>query len=121
MRILFVSGSIGLGHVVRDLAIARELRKCIPGVEIRWLAAHPATAAIQEAGEELLPESEDFRSYTAAAEKMAGTEFQLNILKYGFERRGPAREEYEAHPARACPATRMIWSLATRPTRSWRP
>lgn len=105
MRILFVSGSIGLGHVVRDLAIARELRKCVPGVEIRWLAAHPATVAIQEAGEELLPESEDFRSYTAAAEKMAGAEFQLNILKYGLSAVGllvknmkPIRRALSRHP-----------------------
>lgn len=84
MRILFVSGSIGLGHVVRDLVIARELRQCIPGVEIRWLAAHPATVPLEEAGEDVLPESEDFHSYSAVAEKVAGQDFQFNILKYGF-------------------------------------
>jgi predicted glycosyltransferase len=38
MKILFISGSVGLGHGTRDLAIAGELRKCIPGVEIDWLA-----------------------------------------------------------------------------------
>ena len=26
LRVLFVSGSLGLGHVIRDLAIAAELR-----------------------------------------------------------------------------------------------
>jgi len=30
-RVLFVSGSIGLGHATRDLAIARQLRRLNPG------------------------------------------------------------------------------------------
>jgi UDP-N-acetylglucosamine:LPS N-acetylglucosamine transferase len=84
MKILFVSGSVGLGHVVRDVAIARELRECLPEVEIHWLAGHPATLPIQDAGETVLPESEDFRSYSAMAEKVAGPDFEFNILKYGF-------------------------------------
>jgi len=29
-RILYVSGSIGLGHVTRDLAVAGQLRKQLP-------------------------------------------------------------------------------------------
>ena len=38
LKILFVSGSIGLGHAARDLAIARELRRLDPRVDIVWLA-----------------------------------------------------------------------------------
>ena len=33
-KILYISGSLGLGHVKRDLAIARELRRRVPGAEI---------------------------------------------------------------------------------------
>jgi predicted glycosyltransferase len=40
-RVLYISGSIGLGHARRDLAIARELRRLDPGVEIAWLAGEP--------------------------------------------------------------------------------
>jgi len=56
MRILFFSGSVGLGHVTRDLAIANELRRLIPDVEIFWLASDPATQVIENAGEIVLPE-----------------------------------------------------------------
>jgi spore coat polysaccharide biosynthesis predicted glycosyltransferase SpsG len=34
IRVLYVSGSIGLGHVARDLAVARELRALEPRVEL---------------------------------------------------------------------------------------
>jgi UDP:flavonoid glycosyltransferase YjiC (YdhE family) len=42
-RILFISGSLGLGHVTRDIAIAREIRSLRSDVDISWLAAHPAS------------------------------------------------------------------------------
>ena len=35
---------IGLGHVQRDLAIVRELRREVPDLEIDWLAQQPVTA-----------------------------------------------------------------------------
>lgn len=31
-KVLFISGSLGLGHAIRDLAIARELRKMSYGI-----------------------------------------------------------------------------------------
>ena len=40
-RALYLSSSIGLGHVTRDLAIAAELRRLAPELEILWLAAPP--------------------------------------------------------------------------------
>src|SRR5690606_21122157 len=40
-RALFVSSPIGLGHAQRDVAIARELRRLVPGLEVDWLAQHP--------------------------------------------------------------------------------
>ena len=45
-----VSSPIGLGHARRDLAIARELRALVPGLEIDWLAQHPVTAALEARG-----------------------------------------------------------------------
>ena len=68
-RVLFISGSIGLGHAARDLAITRELRRIRPDAEIVWLAADPARTMIAGAGETLLPEAEGLTEDTAAAEQ----------------------------------------------------
>jgi UDP-N-acetylglucosamine:LPS N-acetylglucosamine transferase len=81
-RILYVSGSIGLGHVTRDLAIAVQLRKQYPGIELFWLAAHPATLLLKEAGEKLLPEADIYADVNFSAEKVARG-FGMNVLKYG--------------------------------------
>jgi len=56
-KLLFVSGSIGLGHVGRDLEIAKALRKLTSEVEISWLAQDPASGVLLKAGENLLPEA----------------------------------------------------------------
>ena len=37
-RALYISSPIGLGHAQRDVAIADELRKLHPDLEIDWLA-----------------------------------------------------------------------------------
>jgi UDP:flavonoid glycosyltransferase YjiC (YdhE family) len=79
-RILYMSGSIGLGHAGRDVAIARELRRLRPEIEIDWLAGDPARRLIEEAGERVLPASDAFQE-TGAAEARAG-EFSLNIISY---------------------------------------
>ena len=83
MRVLFVSGSIGLGHARRDLAIARELRHLNPGVEIVWLAGEPARQVIAEAGEKLLPETAAYGDETVSAED-ASEEFSLNLMSMGL-------------------------------------
>lgn len=56
-RALFVSSSIGLGHIQRDLAIARELRALVPDLEIHWWAQHPVTVVLEAAGEIIHPKS----------------------------------------------------------------
>jgi predicted glycosyltransferase len=56
-RTLFISGSIGLGHINRDLEIAKALRDLNPELEISWLAQDPASRVLLEAGEKLLPEA----------------------------------------------------------------
>ncbi len=80
-KILYVSGSIGLGHVTRDLAIAEQLRKQCPEVELSWLTAHPATLLLKEAGEKLLPEADLYANANIHAEK-AAKGFSMNVLKY---------------------------------------
>ena len=54
-RVLYLSSPIGLGHAMRDLAIARELRDLHPDVEIDWLAQHPVTAVLETHGERIHP------------------------------------------------------------------
>ena len=50
-RALFISSAIGLGHVQRDLAIAREMRALHPDLEIDWFTVHPASAYLEREGE----------------------------------------------------------------------
>ncbi|MEU0096805.1 alpha/beta fold hydrolase [Kribbella sp. NPDC006257] len=56
-RVLYLSSPIGLGHARRDLAIARALREQRPGVQIDWLAQHPVTRVLADAGETVHPAS----------------------------------------------------------------
>jgi len=56
-RALYVSSPIGLGHARRDLAIACELRKLHPDLEIDWLAQHPVTTVLKAHGEHVHPAS----------------------------------------------------------------
>ena len=83
LKVLYVSGNIGLGHVTRDLAIARALRAREPDVEIAWLAAEPALTVLREAGEDLHPLTDHYRSDTAVANRLSGGG-QLNLLAYAF-------------------------------------
>jgi pimeloyl-ACP methyl ester carboxylesterase/predicted glycosyltransferase len=54
-RALFISSPIGLGHVQRDLAIARELRKLQPDLEIDWFTTDPAASYLAREGERVHP------------------------------------------------------------------
>jgi pimeloyl-ACP methyl ester carboxylesterase len=56
-RALYISSPIGLGHARRDVAIARELRRLHPDLEIDWLAQHPVTAVLEAEGERIHPAS----------------------------------------------------------------
>ena len=56
-RALYVSSPIGLGHARRDVAIAKELRKLHPDLEIDWLAQNPVTRVLEAEGERIHPAS----------------------------------------------------------------
>ena len=54
-RALYLSSPIGLGHGRRDLAIARELRKLHPDLQVDWLAQDPVTRLLTASGERIHP------------------------------------------------------------------
>ncbi len=56
-RALYISSPIGLGHALRDVAIASELRALHPDLEIDWLAQHPVTRVLEARGERVHPAS----------------------------------------------------------------
>jgi pimeloyl-ACP methyl ester carboxylesterase len=67
-RALYLSSPIGLGHARRDIAIARELRRLQPDLEIDWLAQHPVTAALESAGEHVHLASRELANESAHIE-----------------------------------------------------
>ena len=85
-RILYISASIGLGHVYRDLDIVGELRQQVPAVEVKWLAAEPASMVLKQAGETLLAEAALYANDSAIAEG-AATGMRLNLFDYAFRSR----------------------------------
>ncbi|MBP7867074.1 MAG: hypothetical protein KA419_14120 [Acidobacteria bacterium] len=86
--VLFVSGSIGLGHVTRDLALAAALREKVPGVRLAWLAGDAARDFLAAAGEPLLPESAHYTTGTGIVEA-AGRGFSLNLAQPSYLFRNP--------------------------------
>ena len=71
-RALFVSSAIGLGHALRDVAIADELRALHPDLEIDWLAQDPVTRLLADRGERVHPASRFLASESAHIESEAG-------------------------------------------------
>ncbi len=67
-RALFISSPIGLGHAQRDVALADELRKLHPGLEIDWLAQNPVTQVLAARGERIHPASAFLASDSAHIE-----------------------------------------------------
>jgi pimeloyl-ACP methyl ester carboxylesterase/predicted glycosyltransferase len=71
-RALFISSAIGLGHVQRDLAIAREMRKLQPELEIDWFTVDPAASYLEREGERLHPITQRLANESRHFEAMAG-------------------------------------------------
>ncbi len=80
-KVLYISGSIGLGHVVKDMSIVNKLRTINQDVEVVWIATDPATTYLKDQGESLHPLSHRFSSYSALAEKSANKS-HLNLVNY---------------------------------------
>lgn len=71
-KALFVSSAIGLGHVQRDLAIARALRALQPDLEIDWFTVHPASTYLEREGERLHPITRRLANESRHFEAQAG-------------------------------------------------
>jgi predicted glycosyltransferase len=79
-RALYMSSPIGLGHARRDVAIATELRKLRPDLEIDWLAQHPVTEVLEAHGERIHPASAELAGESAHIQSEAG-EHELNVFE----------------------------------------
>jgi pimeloyl-ACP methyl ester carboxylesterase/predicted glycosyltransferase len=79
-RALYVSSPIGLGHAQRDVAIADELRKLHPDLEIDWLAQHPVTAVLEARGERIHPLSAALANESAHIE-CESAEHDLHVFQ----------------------------------------
>jgi pimeloyl-ACP methyl ester carboxylesterase/predicted glycosyltransferase len=71
-RALFVSSAIGLGHVQRDLAIAREMRALQPDLEIDWFTVNPAATYLEREGERVHPITARLANESRHFEGLAG-------------------------------------------------
>jgi pimeloyl-ACP methyl ester carboxylesterase/predicted glycosyltransferase len=71
-KALFISSPIGLGHVQRDLAIARELRKLHADLDIDWFTVDPAARYLEREGERLHPITRRLANESGHFEQVAG-------------------------------------------------
>jgi pimeloyl-ACP methyl ester carboxylesterase/predicted glycosyltransferase len=71
-RALFISSAIGLGHVQRDLAIARELRTLHPDLAIDWFTVDPAARYLAQEGERVHPITARLSNESRHFESVAG-------------------------------------------------
>ncbi len=67
-RALYISSPIGLGHARRDVAIAEELRRLYPDLEIDWLAQNPVTRVLEARGERIHPASAELANESSHIE-----------------------------------------------------
>ena len=91
-KILFFSGSLGLGHIARDLEIVKALREKEHGVDISWLAEYPASMVLEQAGEKLLSES---KLLAHGNEKLAASTigYDANLVRWTMN----ARKDWSAN------------------------
>lgn len=71
-KALFISSAIGLGHVQRDLAIAREMRARQPDLQIDWFTVHPASTYLEREGERVHPICRRLGNESRHFERQAG-------------------------------------------------
>lgn len=71
-KVLYLSSPIGLGHGRRDIAIARQLRRLHPDLQVDWLAQDPVSRLLDAAGERRHPLSARLVSESQHIELEAG-------------------------------------------------
>jgi UDP-N-acetylglucosamine:LPS N-acetylglucosamine transferase len=81
-QILFITGSIGLGHLTRDLATAASIRLLNPEADLVWLAYQTVKPLLEKAGETVLTEADQLSDVNEAADSAARKGFHLNLTQY---------------------------------------
>ena len=71
-KVLYISSPIGLGHARRDVAITQSLRVLRDDVQVDWLAQHPVTRVLEQAGETVHPASAWLASESGHIESESG-------------------------------------------------
>jgi pimeloyl-ACP methyl ester carboxylesterase len=79
-KVLWLSSPIGLGHIQRDIAIARRLREIYPDAVVDFLAADPADRVVQAAGERLHPATGLLMNESAHMEGWASADHELHAF-----------------------------------------
>jgi len=79
-KALYLSSPIGLGHGRRDIAVAKEMRKLRPGLQVDWLAQDPVTRLLDAHGERIHPLSARMASESRHIELESG-EHDLNAFQ----------------------------------------
>jgi pimeloyl-ACP methyl ester carboxylesterase len=79
-KILWLSSPIGLGHIQRDIAIARTLRQIHPDTIVDFLAADPARRVVEVGGERLHPATSLLLNESAHIESWATADHQLHAF-----------------------------------------
>ena len=79
-RALYISSPIGLGHARRDMAIADELRRLHPDLQIDWLAQPPVTTVLEARGERIHPASAALAGESDHIQSEAHTH-ELNVFE----------------------------------------
>lgn len=80
-RALFVSSPIGLGHSQRDVAVVKELRELVPGLQVDWLAQHPVTRVLEANEERIHPASALLAGESPHIESLMGAQHELNVFQ----------------------------------------
>jgi UDP-N-acetylglucosamine:LPS N-acetylglucosamine transferase len=80
-KILFVSWQGAMGHITRDVAIVKELRRQNAQIDVTWLAHPLACKALEHAGEAILPESQLSADYNQALKRYV-IGYRFNAMRY---------------------------------------
>ncbi len=79
-RILWLSSPIGLGHIQRDIAIARKIREIHPDATVEFLAADPARRVVEGMGERLHPATDLLLNESAHIESWTTADHELHAF-----------------------------------------
>ena len=107
-RALMVCSPIGLGHARRDVAIAKELRKLHPDLEIDWLAQHPVTRVLEAEGERIHPASALLAERVRPHRVRVGRARPALLPRLAADGRDPRRQLHGLRRRRARPGVRPL-------------